>query len=58
MSDQKLAVQKMLEEKVEVEVIEGAGMPHIWPLLPVMKEAKQALSKIEEIIRHAVSLIK
>lgn len=58
MPDQKLAVQKMLEEKVDVEVIEGAGMPHIWPLLPVMKEAKQALSKIEEIIRHAVSLIK
>lgn len=55
MPDQKLAAQKMLDDKVSVEVIEGAGMPHIWPLLPVMQEAKQGLEKIEEIIRKTVS---
>lgn len=53
MPDQELAVRKMEEEKVQIEVIKGESMPHIWPLLPVMKEAKSALAKIEEIIRQA-----
>lgn len=44
--DQKLAVQKMIQANVSLHVIEGKGMPHIWPLLPVMKEAKIALHKI------------
>ncbi|CAM1371015.1 Esterase [Tenacibaculum soleae] len=44
--DQQLAVQKMKKSNVEVEVVFGDKMPHIWPLLPVMKEAKKALSEL------------
>jgi acetyl esterase/lipase len=50
MPDTRLAVQKMMRENVSVEVIEGKYMPHIWPLLPVLKEAKTAMAKIVEII--------
>lgn len=45
-ADQQLAVQKMVEAEVDHEVIIGKHMPHIWPLLPVMKEAKTALRQI------------
>jgi acetyl esterase/lipase len=44
--DQQLAAQKMRDEKVEVTTIFGEGMPHIWPILPVMKEARNAFSDI------------
>jgi acetyl esterase/lipase len=44
--DQKLAVRKLLNAKINLEVIEGKNMPHIWPFLPVMKEAKIALRQI------------
>ena len=44
--DQILAVQKLKSAKVNVEVIKGKGMPHIWPYLPVMKESKMALYQI------------
>lgn len=44
--DQKLAVQKLIDAKNKIEVIEGKRMPHIWPFLPVMKEAKMALKQI------------
>lgn len=44
--DQQLAAQKMRNEKVEVTTIFGEGMPHIWPILPVMREAKKAFSTI------------
>ncbi len=44
--DQLLAVQKMKEAEVEIELVEGRAMPHIWPFLPVMKEAKAALEEI------------
>lgn len=53
--DQKLAIHKMTQEGVETEVIEGTGMPHIWPLLPVMSEAQSALSKIEGIVLQQVN---
>lgn len=46
--DQLLAVQKMKASHVNIEVIIGNDMPHIWPLLPVMKEAKTALNQIIE----------
>ncbi|RDV13873.1 hypothetical protein DXT99_17760 [Pontibacter diazotrophicus] len=55
MPDQKLAVNKMLEENVKVEVIEGKGMPQIWPLLSVMSEAKSALTRIGAIIQHTIN---
>lgn len=41
--DQEIAVVKMKNENVDLEIIYGENMPHIWPLLPVMKEAKTAL---------------
>jgi len=50
--DQLLAIEKMKESKVNVEIINGEYMPHIWPLLPVMKEAKDALQLITEKIKE------
>lgn len=47
--DQVLAVAKLQKTKTPLAVIEGTNMPHIWPLLPVMKEAKTAL---KELIKH------
>jgi acetyl esterase/lipase len=44
--DQKLAVKKFINAKINIEVIEGKNMPHIWPFLPVMKEAKTSLNEI------------
>ncbi len=44
--DQQLTIQKMIKDKVNIEVIIGKGMPHIWPFLPVMKEAKLALNEL------------
>ncbi|MFD3001267.1 alpha/beta hydrolase fold domain-containing protein [Pontibacter toksunensis] len=57
MPDQKLAVGRMLDENVKVEVIDGKSMPHIWPLLPVMKEAKLALKQMEAIINHTTQKV-
>ncbi len=47
--DQVLAVAKLRKNKTPLAIIEGSNMPHIWPLLPVMKEAKTAL---KELINH------
>ena len=44
--DQKRAVIKMKEAKVVLITVFGEGMPHVWPFLPVMKEAKIALNAI------------
>ncbi|WP_439880295.1 alpha/beta hydrolase fold domain-containing protein [Pontibacter sp. MBLB2868] len=44
--DQKLAIEKCIDAKVDIEIIEGKKMPHIWPLLPVMKEAKVSLNNL------------
>ncbi len=44
--DQCLAVVKLKQAKVNIEVIQGANMPHIWPFLPLMKEAKQGLEEL------------
>jgi len=48
--DQKLAVKKIEKSNVNLKVFVGSGMPHIWPLLPVMKEAKESLKEIIGII--------
>lgn len=45
-ADQHIVVQKLMDANVSIEVIEGEKMPHIWPFLPVMKEAKKALATI------------
>lgn len=44
--DGKLAEMKMKKSNVDLEVFERNNMPHIWPLLPVMKAAKTALNEI------------
>ena len=51
--DQKLAVQKIINAKIDLELIEGKNMPHIWPFLPVMKEAKSSLNDIIRIINNS-----
>jgi len=50
--DQLLAAAKMIKSKVNVDMRIGIGMPHIWPLLPVMKEAKSALKDIIDILNN------
>jgi len=50
--DQKLAVKKIVDAKINLELIEGKNMPHIWPFLPVMKEAKTSLNEIIRIINN------
>jgi acetyl esterase/lipase len=50
--DQKLAVKKFINAKINFELIEGKNMPHIWPFLPVMKEAKTSLNEIIRIINN------
>jgi len=46
--DELLAIKKMQEAQVDVEVIKGENMPHVWPILPVMQEAKTALNQLIE----------
>jgi len=48
--DQKLGRDKMKAEGVDLTVFLGEKMPHVWPLLPFMKEAVQSLDEIEQII--------
>ncbi|MFK7758026.1 MAG: alpha/beta hydrolase fold domain-containing protein [Flavobacteriales bacterium] len=50
--DGKLAEMKMKKANVNLEVIKGNNMPHIWPYLPLMKEAKTALNEIIKIINN------
>ncbi|NLR91667.1 YqiA/YcfP family alpha/beta fold hydrolase [Flammeovirga agarivorans] len=49
--DGKLAQLKMEKSHVNLKVFDGENMPHIWPFLPVMKEAKTALDKIIDEIK-------
>lgn len=44
--DQLIFVSKLNQEKINNVTNIGEGMPHIWPLLPVMKESKKALNQI------------
>jgi acetyl esterase/lipase len=48
--DQKLGREKMKAAGVDLTVTIGKKMPHVWPLLPLMKEATKALKEIEQII--------
>ena len=48
--DQLLFLEQLDRAGVSHAVFNGKGMPHIWPLLPVMKEAKKALQQIITII--------
>lgn len=51
--NQKIALSKLLKAKVDVKSIEGKRMPHIWPLLPFMKEAKIALQEITKALKDS-----
>ncbi|SHI45080.1 alpha/beta hydrolase fold domain-containing protein [Aquimarina spongiae] len=51
--DQLIFIEKVKETNTQIEVIEGKGMPHVWPILPVMPEAKQGIQKIVSIIQGA-----
>lgn len=52
--DQKLAVQKMKDAGVDLDIVDGKGMPHNWPILPYLKEGKIAFKKIINEINTAV----
>ncbi|MDC1080670.1 alpha/beta hydrolase [Flavobacteriaceae bacterium] len=49
--DAKLAEIKMKKSNVNIKLIEGENMPHIWPFLPVMKEAKTSLNQMIQLIK-------
>ncbi|MFD1550957.1 esterase [Putridiphycobacter roseus] len=49
--DQQLAVQKLKNANVPMKVIAGKNMPHIWPLLPLMKEATHTLHDLIDEIK-------
>ncbi len=49
--DSERFIQKLKEENIPIHVFEGEEMPHIWAFLPVMSEAKKALSQIVEILK-------
>jgi acetyl esterase/lipase len=50
--DAKIGANKMKKEEVKVQVINGEKMPHIFPLLPILPEAKIALDQIINSIRE------
>lgn len=51
--DQEIFVDKIKESNGSVEVIIGNGLPHVWPILPIMSEAKAGIEKIVTIINEA-----
>jgi acetyl esterase/lipase len=53
--DINLAIEKMKTAKISLEVTPGKSMPHLWPLLPVMKEARTALAQIAASINKSIS---
>jgi hypothetical protein len=50
--DQLIFSSKLNIEKIDNQINIGKEMPHIWPLLPVMKEAKVALNQIIKNIKE------
>ena len=44
--DEELMIEQLKTNDINYKVIYGEGMPHIWPLLPVLKEGKIALNEI------------
>ncbi|PKV51327.1 acetyl esterase/lipase [Aquimarina sp. MAR_2010_214] len=53
--DQEILIDKIKEAQGLIEVIKGKGMPHIWPILPILSEAKIAINKIVSIINSAIN---
>jgi len=52
--DLELFVDKVKQANGDIEMIVGHGMPHVWPIFPVMPEAKSALKQIISIINTSV----
>ncbi len=50
--DQKILVEKLKQTNTKITVITGKNMPHIWPFLPVMKEAKIALHELIQTLTN------
>jgi acetyl esterase/lipase len=48
--DQELFAQRLKKTNENFSLVIGKGMPHIWPLLPVMKEAKQARNQLISLL--------
>ncbi|MBD0401805.1 alpha/beta hydrolase [Flammeovirga sp. EKP202] len=53
--DQILTVEKMITQGVDIDIINGEGMPHIWAFLPVMKEGKEALHRIIKSVNDNIN---
>lgn len=56
-ADGLLGMHKMKEAGVELEVIIENRMPHIYPLLPLMTESKNAMQKIVDEIRNELVIL-
>lgn len=50
--DQQLLIKELEKSNVAHEVVFGKGMPHIWPLLPVMKEARSSFKIIIDLLKQ------
>ncbi|MCH2044566.1 MAG: alpha/beta hydrolase [Saprospiraceae bacterium] len=50
--DAKLMLAKLREANVSLDLIEEQEMPHVWPVLPIMREAREALNHIIKVIQH------
>ena len=50
--DQILAFSKAKKANVAITLVDGKNMPHIWPLLPIMKEAKSALNGLLQVLNQ------
>lgn len=50
--DQLRLAQILKEEKINHQLIIGKKMPHIWPLLPIMRESQIALNAIIKILNE------
>lgn len=48
--DGKLAIEKIKSHSIDLKVIDDKEMPHIWPLLPFLKEGTIAIHRIVKII--------
>jgi acetyl esterase/lipase len=53
--DQLRFVDKLTASAVRHLVFVGRKMPHIWPLLPIMKEARSALNEMVDVINGDTS---
>ncbi len=51
--DQEIFVDKIKQNDGDIDVILGEGLPHVWPILPIMTEAKAGIDEIVAIINKA-----